>query len=214
MTQESQPQKRSYVLRRRAEAQAETRRRITEAAIELHDAVGPARTTIADVARLAGVQRLTVYKHFPDERALFEACTTHWFAGHPPPDPAAWTAIDDVEERIVTALGQLYAYYRENRQMFTHWLRDAELIPVLNEFAEAGYHGYLAACAEALTSGWPREFDCTDDTKSLLMVALQFHTWRLLADREQLAEGRIAELMAATVLRTLDPQQREVMSDV
>ena len=89
-TENQTPPKRRYRKRRRAELEDETRRRITEAAVELHGTVGPARTTISAVAERAGVQRATLYRHFPDEEALFDACSSHWAAQHPLPDLADW----------------------------------------------------------------------------------------------------------------------------
>src|SRR5918996_4055938 len=93
--QHSLTAKRPYRKRRRAELEDQTRLRITEAAVELHGRVGPARTTISAVADRAGVQRATVYRHFPDEDALFAACSGHWAAMNPSPDPSAWQAIRD-----------------------------------------------------------------------------------------------------------------------
>src|SRR3954454_21616980 len=98
---------RKYELKERARRQAETRRRITEATVELHRTVGPARTTISAIAEKAGVQRLTVYRHFPDERDLLAACSPHWLGADPPPDPSRWT-----DPR--SALRELYAWYRRN----------------------------------------------------------------------------------------------------
>src|SRR5215210_5120807 len=109
--------KRKYELRKRAEQVAETRRRITEAAVELHRTVGPAATRISDVARRAGVQRVTVYNHFPDDASLFAACSAHWRALHPGPDPAAWASIEDSGERLRVGLRELYAWYRETESM-------------------------------------------------------------------------------------------------
>src|SRR5918999_3074579 len=109
--------KRRYEKKRRAELEAETRRRITESAVELHGSVGPARTSISAVAERAGVRRSTVYRHFPDEAALFEACSSHWEAANPPPDLGAWAAIADPDERLRTALGELYAFYRRTEPM-------------------------------------------------------------------------------------------------
>src|ERR1041384_1123387 len=92
-----------YEKKRRAEHEAETRRHITEAAVALHGTVGPARTSISAIAERAGVRRSTVYRHFPDEAALFAACSSHWRAANPPPDPHAWAAIDDPAKRTQTA---------------------------------------------------------------------------------------------------------------
>src|SRR3954468_2933551 len=109
--------KRKYELKKRAERQAETRRRIVEATVQLHQEVGPAKTTISEVAERAGVQRLTVYNHFPDERALLGACSAHWVEHNPPPDPTEWVAIDDPDERMRTALSELYGFYEATEDM-------------------------------------------------------------------------------------------------
>ena len=105
----SPTRKRAYRKRRRAEQEEETRLRITEAAVDLHGSVGPARTTVSAIAERAGVQRATVYRHFPDEEALFAACSSHWAALNPPPDPAAWAEIADPDERLRRALSELYS---------------------------------------------------------------------------------------------------------
>ncbi len=102
-------QKRKYEKKRRAEAEARTRLRITESAVELHGSLGPARTSMSAVAEHAGVRRSTLYRHFPDERALFGACSAHWAAANPPPDIGAWASIEDPAQRLDTALAQLYA---------------------------------------------------------------------------------------------------------
>ncbi len=103
---------RRYQQKRRAEQQAETRQRIVEAMVDLHREVGPARTTISAIAERAGVERLTVYRHFPDERSMFEACTSHYATQVPGPDPAAWAGIEEPAERLRAALLAFYDYYR------------------------------------------------------------------------------------------------------
>src|SRR6267378_1925698 len=108
---------RKYELKQRAESLSETRARIVSATVELHDSVGPAQTTISAIAQRAGVQRLTVYRHFPDERSLFEACSAHWAAQNPAPDPSTWVAVDDPEERLRIALTEIYAFYRSTEGM-------------------------------------------------------------------------------------------------
>ena len=126
---------RRYELKQRAEDVTATRERIVEATVELHDSVGPARTTITAIAERAGVQRLTVYRHFPDERSLFEACSGHWTARHPRPDPVTWAAVDEPEERLRVALTAIYAYYRGGEGMIGNLLRDLPGLPVLQEVA-------------------------------------------------------------------------------
>src|SRR5439155_24092294 len=127
---------RKYELKRRAERQEETRRRIVEAAVELHRTKGPARTTLSDVARRAGVQRHTLYRHFPDERALGVACSGHFYQLNPFPDPAAWKTIADPEERLRVGLGELYGYFERTEDMLTCIVRDSEIHPPTRELAK------------------------------------------------------------------------------
>src|SRR5918997_5277074 len=126
---------RKYDMKRRAERQEETRRRIVEATVELHQTVGMARTTISAIAEKAGVQRLTVYRHFPDERALFYACTGHWRAANPPPDPGSWSQIADPHARLRLALGEVYAFHRRTEPMISNVVRDAQVHPLTREMA-------------------------------------------------------------------------------
>src|SRR5688572_22834599 len=123
------PANRRYELRKRADAMEATRRRITEATIELHGSIGPARTTITAIAERAGVQRQTVYRHFPTDDDLFAACSQHFYAGDRWPDLERWRAIADPAERLAAALDELYAYYERNESMWTNVLRDETLMP-------------------------------------------------------------------------------------
>src|SRR5437868_9831541 len=117
---------RSYTLKRRAEQQADTRRRIVEAAIDLHGSVGPALTTFSMVAERAGVQRHTLYAHFPDERSLFLACSGHAYERDPFPDAETWRPIGDRGERLRTGLASIYEWYERNAELTACVLRDAE----------------------------------------------------------------------------------------
>ena len=147
-------EKRKYEKKRRAELEAETRRHITETAVELHGTVGPARTSISAIAERAGVRRSTVYRHFPDEAALFDACSSHWAEANPLPDIGAWAAIEDPDERLRTALAELYGFYSRTEEMLENLHRDEETVPIVRR-RFAGYREYLAAardvcCAAAL----------------------------------------------------------------
>src|SRR5690349_8888580 len=117
-------QKRPYRKKRRAELEAETRRRITESAVELHGTIGPAHTSMSAVAERAGVRRSTLYRHFPDEAALFEACSAHWSAANPPPDLSAWEEIEDPDERLRTGVTELYGFFRRTEPMMANLIRD------------------------------------------------------------------------------------------
>jgi AcrR family transcriptional regulator len=173
------PTKRKYELKQRAEEMAETHLRITEAAIELHGTVGPSRTTMSAVAERAGVERRTVYRHFPNEAALFAACSEHYFAGNPWPELGAWRAIRDPQQRLQRALGELYAYYERSEPMFSNVLRDAELVDVVRD-AVAPLHAYLEEAAETLAAGRPARGRKRQLLEGALRHALAFSTWHSL----------------------------------
>jgi AcrR family transcriptional regulator len=195
-TQSSTATKRRYRKRRRAELEAETRLRITEAAVDLHGSVGPARTTISAVADRAGVQRATVYRHFPDEQALFAACSSHWLAQHPLPDPAAWAAIEDPDERLRVALGELYEWYEHGDYMLEKTTRDVDLVPALRPSMEA-FGGWLDAAADALVSGRPERGARRRRLRAALGHALAFETWRSVASHQAMSRSETIELMEA-----------------
>ena len=144
-------EQRKYELKKRAERLADTRRRITEATVELHRTVGPAATQINEVARRAGVQRMTVYNHFPNDTALLTACSAHWRALHPTPDLAAWRAVQDPGARLRLGLHQLYGWYRETEPMTANVLRDAQVLPTLRAILEGGLLRYLDQARQVLT---------------------------------------------------------------
>jgi AcrR family transcriptional regulator len=149
---------RKYELKRRAKRQEETRRRIVEAAVALHQTVGGAGATISAIAAGAGVERPTVYRHFPDERSLLSACTGHYLGINPPPDPAPWQEIADPSERLQVALTVIYAYHRRTEQMMEHAFRDIEEMPVLREVM-VPYFAFWDGVREILLPGWPEGLD-------------------------------------------------------
>jgi AcrR family transcriptional regulator len=187
-------QKRKYELRARAERQRETRRRIAAATAELHEEVGPARTTIAEIARRAGVQRLTVYKNFPDESELFSACQRHFLAENPPPDPSAALAIADPSERLEAVLHRLYRWYRRTERMSTNVRRDREIVPALDSVMARTTDAKEAELAEALAAGLVEGGRRRPDVRPIVALALDFWTWRRLA-REGLSDAAAARLM-------------------
>ena len=159
---------------------ADTHRRITEAAIELHGTVGPSRTTLSAVAERAGVERRTLYRHFPNEADLFAACSTHYFAANPWPDLGDWRAIRDPQQRLERALDELYAYYERTEPMLSTVLRDAELVEFARE-AVAPLHAYLEEGAEILTVGRRVRGRRRQLLRGALRHALAFSTWRSLS---------------------------------
>jgi AcrR family transcriptional regulator len=191
-------QKRPYTKRKRAELEDETRRRITESAVALHGSLGPARTSISAIAEHAGVRRSTVYRHFPDEAALFGACSAHWARDHPPPDLSAWQAVTDPDERLRVALGELYAFYRGGEPMLTNVLRDAPLVPVVAELA-GGFGEMLAAATTILFEGRRVRGAARRRVTAAIGHALGFPTWRSLALEQGLDDAAAADLMVRLV---------------
>jgi AcrR family transcriptional regulator len=188
---------RTYELKRRAERQQETRRRIVAAAVELHKSHGPARTTVKAVAEKAGVTRPTVYAHFPDERSLFEACSGHVRATVPPPDPTPWQAITDPGERLETALRELYAYYESLEPLLENVQRDAAVMPVVAEM-NAYRVRYLEQLRDLLAEPWPARGAARARLRRAIGHALEFGTWQSLVRRQGCSRpGEAPRLMLA-----------------
>jgi AcrR family transcriptional regulator len=182
---------RRYELKQRAQRQADTRRRIVEATVALHTERGPAATQITDIAQRAGVDRVTVYRHFPDLASLLKACAVHYYSAHPLPDPTTWAAIGDPEARLRHGLGELYAYWAQNAGTVANILRDAQVLGHL------GVGRRLLAlqrdATEVLASGWspPQQQPAWAAT---IRVAVDFHTWQRLVQERGLSEQAAVEL--------------------
>jgi AcrR family transcriptional regulator len=185
-------------MQRRAELQDRTRLRITESAAELHGTVGPSRTTISAVAAHAGVRRSTVYRHFPDEAALFDACTAHWAAANPPPDPGAWSAIGSPDDRLLIALRDLYAFYGRTDRMLDNLYRDEGIVPIVAE-RFAAFRGYLAVAQDTLMQGRSLRGAARRRTRAAVGHAISYSTWKSLVREQQLSDAEAAALMAALV---------------
>ena len=191
-------QKRPYRMMRRAALEEDTRRRITESTVELHEELGPARTSISAIAERAGVRRSTVYRHFPNEDALFAACSSHWRAANPPPDSRAWAAIKDPAERTETALRELYAFYARTQRMYESLLRDEPLIPVVERLLR-NFHNYLRTIQDVLMAGRRLRGRAARHTRAAIGHALAFPTWRSLTEEQGLADEDAVALMCLLV---------------
>jgi AcrR family transcriptional regulator len=190
--------RRAYRKRRRAEQEEDTRRRIAEAAMRLHGTVGPVRTTIKAIAAEAGVQRGTVYRHFPDLDSLFMACAAHWASLNPPPDAGSWLEIDDPDERLRHALSELYAWYGWAEPMLTNISRDAPLVPAIAPAAESFGQRFEALHA-ALMDGRPRRGRAGVRVAATIGHALDFGTWRSLTRVRGLQPREAVDLMLALI---------------
>ncbi|GAA3469267.1 TetR/AcrR family transcriptional regulator [Nonomuraea roseola] len=177
-------------MRKRADQVAQTRERIVEAAVHLHGTVGPAATTVAGIAAVAGVTRLTVYRHFPDEEAIFAACSAHWLSRRVPPNPSAWAQVADPAERLRVGLTDLYQFYRDGREMLTHVYRDMAVLPDTHrrtlEDRQELFHTLLA-----------EPFPADQRIRAVIGHAISFWTWRSLCLDNGLSNAEAVELMSA-----------------
>jgi len=191
-------QKRTYRKTRRAELEEQTRLRITESAVALHEELGPAHTSISAVAEHAGVRRSTVYRHFPDDEALFAACSSHFRAANPPPDLGLWAGIRDPGERTATALRELYAFYGGTEGMYASLLRDEPLVPIVHRRL-ADFYGYLRAIEDILMASRGLRGRAARRTRAAIGHALAFPTWRSLARDQELRDADAVALMSALI---------------
>ena len=181
---------RKYQMRRRARSEEDTRQRIVDATIHLHRTVGDAGTTISAIAERAGVGRVTVYRHFPDERALLSACTSHYMGQNPPPNPSPWETIADPGERLTTALGEVYAYYRRNEDMLARSEQDSASNAILAELMQP-FAEYQAMIRDLLA----REGQGDPIVVAAIGHAVTFGTWRSLTRGQALDDTSAARLM-------------------
>jgi AcrR family transcriptional regulator len=192
-------EKRKYEMKKRAERHRETRRRIVEATVELHRTRGPAKTTISEIAQRAGVNRLTVYNHFPDTTDLLKACSRSWTERHPAPDPTPWAQISDPQERLRTALADLYGFYARTEPMRANVLRDAQTMPELAALLEGTVVPYLEEARGLLAEGWEVRQQGRRRLLATLALALDFHTWRSLERGSGLSRKEAVETMLEAV---------------
>lgn len=196
-------QKRKYELRARADGQAATRERIAAVTSELHLEVGPARTTVAEIARRAGVQRLTVYNNFPTDEELFRACGAHWLGVHPLPDLARLMAVADPVVRLRELLVALYGWYRETEPMTLNLERDRLVLPALNDVISEN-RARLTGLVPVLAAGFSRSPAARQRVRALIALALEFWTWRRLSQEgldDRVAAALMVDAVRASVRR-------------
>jgi AcrR family transcriptional regulator len=187
---------RTYTLKRRAEQQAQTRQRIVEAAVELHSSVGPARTTVSMIAERAGVQRHTLYAHFPDDRSLSLACSGLVAERDPLPDAGPWQAIEDRRERLRVGLRAIYRWYERHAELLGCVLRDAETHALTRDIAAERFGPSMTSYREVLGA----KLSATQ--RAMLELALSFYTWRTLVGENGLKPEKAAEAM----IDAIDPR--------
>jgi AcrR family transcriptional regulator len=186
---------RTYTLKKRAEQQAETRQRIVEAAVELHSTIGPAATTLSMIAEKAGVQRHTLYAHFPDERSIFMACSGLAHERDPIPHADAWRGIAGQVERLTIALGAIYGWYGRNASLLSNVMRDVERHPMVQEIQRSRAAPVVKGWHDVLGEGLSAK------QRAMLHLALSFHTWRSLVREAGLEQAAAVEAMVKMVTR-------------
>jgi len=184
---------RTYTLKRRAEQKAETRRRIVEAAVELHGTIGPALTSISVIAERAGVQRHTLYAHFPDERSLFLACSGRAFERDPPPDAEPWRKIEDRQERLRVGLRAIYDWYKRNAEFAACVLRDAEYHALTKEMIVLRFGPHITAYHQVLGA------KMNTKQRAVLRLAVSFFTWRTLVRESGLKQSAAVGAMVRAI---------------
>ena len=189
---------REYKKRKRADSEALTKQRITEAIMHLHERVGPARTTVSGIAEEAGVQRATVYRHFPDVDAQVDACSSHWITLNPPPDPTPWMEITDPDERLRVALREIYGWYAGTEDMVEKLIRDAPRVPAIAIRMQARLDA-ADAIAEMLMDGRALRGARRRRVRAAIGHALEFETWRSLVRRQGLSTDDAVDVVAGLV---------------
>jgi AcrR family transcriptional regulator len=197
-SQSTRTTKRRYKKRRRAELEAATRERITAAAVKLHGTAGPARTTFSAIAREAGVQRATVYRHFPNEEELFDACSAHYWARNPMPDPHSWTEIGDPAARLRRALGDLYGFFARTEPMLERTSRDAPMVEAMAK-PSARFLSYLVSVGDAIIHGRRERGAAKRRVRAAVGHAVSFATWQSLVRQQGLENAEAVAVMAAMV---------------
>ena len=191
---------RSYRQTNRAERVAETRRRLVEAAIKLHTTIGPARTSLSQVAREAGVSRPTLYAHFPDESALLRACTFHSLASDPPPDPQTWGEVSAAGERVRRGMTEVYDYFERNESLTANILKDMHTVPAMKELNVPILETAFTQMGEILAAGFgDRTQAARERRRAAVAVALSFGTWQVLVREQGLTRSRAVDVMAVFI---------------
>ena len=200
---------RTYQLKQRAQQQDETRQRIVEATVHLHETLGPARTSITAIAEQAGVERLTVYRHFPDEQTLFTACTGHYLAAHPLPEPSDWMQMADPETRLRVALTEIYAYYQRTERMQLNSARDLPDLPAMQHVLEP-YFVYFKQVLDGLAEGWGTQGRLHERLRAVLAHMLDFQTWYAFVRQQGLSDDELVALMVQFVRCIASECERDV----
>lgn len=185
---------RIYQQRARAGTQRRTRERILDAAVEFYQVHGIASVNISAIAARAGVQRLTVYRHFPDDGALLTGCLARWRESLAWPADK-WTSIADPRQRLRVALEALYQYYAGAEPVLTLLAPARERLPVVAAWLDPVDRA-LEQLRHRLSDGWGLSGRPRAWLDAQIAHALSRTTWRSLVREIGLAPTDAARLMA------------------
>ncbi|MFC4854210.1 TetR/AcrR family transcriptional regulator [Actinophytocola glycyrrhizae] len=101
---------------------------LLDAAMECVLAVGVRRTTLSDIARTAGVSRMTLYRRFPDVRGMLSALITREFGKILAAANEAARDEPDARGQLVAAAVHTIRELAANPLMHAVLERDAELL--------------------------------------------------------------------------------------
>ena len=178
---------RKYEMVKRREKVEETRRRIAKATYELHSTIGPASTTVAQIAERARLPRQTIYRNFPTQLDLFRGCIAFGLDLSPPPDPVAWQEIADRDQRLHSGLTELYAWFEDVEAIMTNSLRDIGALPAAAE-AMQPLAELMQFMHDTLSTGWE-----IHSVSPLIRLAIDFSTWKMLRRVEGIESEAIIE---------------------
>lgn len=190
MFTEMKKPKRGYVLKTRARQMARTRDRIVDAMMHLHEELGPSRTTVSAIAKRAGVERLTVYRHFDDEAEMFAACSGRYLQLNPPPQQGLWAGETGHVRRTSRGLEEIYSFFSRTAPMLEKVYRDLEECEGLEAVMQQ-IDAHFRGLADDLASAWPGA-KVNSRYSVILRHACRFATWQSLGleglnDREKAA---------------------------
>jgi AcrR family transcriptional regulator len=189
-------------MRKRAEQVDETRQRIVEAAVRLHGTVGPAATTIAGIAAEAGVTRLTVYRHFADDEALYAACSARWLSRQQLPEPDRWLRVANPADRLRAGLADLYRFYRQGEGMLTRLYRDKAALP---ETVRAGIETDDLNYREVMLEPFAATGERRRRLRAVIGHSAAFATWRSLCIDNDLSDREAITAMTTLVHTIAEP---------
>ena len=189
---------RSYTMGARAEAVAETRKRIVQAFFDLGRERMFPDISLDDVAAAADVSVQTILRHFKSRAGLTEATMDHAIATvteerHAP--------VGDVDAAVAAIVG----HYEDRGHTALLMLAQESLDPQVAELTRRGRAMHLTWVREVFAPfAGPR-----DPLIDLLVIATDVYTWKLLRIDRRLSRARTQQLMHRMATALLEDARHE-----